>query len=125
MGAEMAMPIWDIGDFQARSSSPAALEMSSMKKVCLVVSLILLAVGLAIFLWDACTSHRYGFHMNEVAGLTEAGEPIDWPTGERPLLMEIPISVYALAFCLAPMAIYALRLRSGRTFQGRICRGTE
>jgi hypothetical protein len=54
-----------------------------MRKTLGLTSLVLLAVGLAIFFWDAWTSHQYGFHMNEVAGITEDG-PIDWPTGERP-----------------------------------------
>jgi hypothetical protein len=83
-------------------------------KVCLLVILILLAVGLVIFLWDADTIHRYGFHMTEVTGLSEAGEPIDWPTGEQPLLMQIPISIYALVFCLAAAVIFSLRLQISR-----------
>ena len=67
-----------------------------MRKTLGLTSLILLAVGLAIFFWDAWTSHQYGFHMNEVAGITEDGGPIDWPTGERPTFTaDFPVRLYS------------------------------
>ena len=96
-----------------------------MKTICFIVGLLLLAVGLVIFFFDAYTSHRYGFHMNEVAGLTDAGDPIDWPTGEAPKWTLIPIFVYALGFWLAAAGVFWLRSRLGRAHHGRTCRGTE
>jgi hypothetical protein len=96
-----------------------------MRKIFLIVGLVLLAIGLVIFLFDAYTSSRYGFHMNEVAGLADNGEPIDWATGERPTFTLIPIFVYALGFWLAAAGVFSLRFRVGRCYHARICRGTE
>jgi len=49
----------------------------AMKKIPVIISSVLLAVGLAIFLCDAYVSYRYGFGINDVAGMTEDGGPID------------------------------------------------
>lgn len=96
-----------------------------MRKSLLIVSAVLLAFALAIFLSDAYTSHRYGFHVNEVVGIADSGEPIDWPTGERPMFLRIPILVYALGFCVLSTGAFSLRSRIGQSYHGRICRGTE
>jgi len=96
-----------------------------MRKVCVIVSVMFLAAGLAIFVFDAYTSYRYGFHMNEVAGVTDHGEPIDWPTGERPTFTLVPLSVYALLFGLAAVGAFLLRRVVGSSYRGRIFRGTE
>jgi hypothetical protein len=95
-----------------------------MRRVCIIVSLVLLAVGLAILVFDAYTSCRYGFHMNEVAGITDDGVPIDWPTGERPTFTLIPLSGYALFFGLAAVGVFSLWRVVGCAYHGRICRGT-
>ena len=99
--------------------------MSTTRKILGLASLVLLAAGLVIFFWDAWTSHQYGFQMSEVAGITEDGGPVDWPTGERPTFTLIPIFVYALAFLLPAAGANALRISVGRGNPGRICRGTE
>jgi hypothetical protein len=78
-----------------------------------LVSLVLLADGLAIFFWDSWTSHQYGFHMNEVAGITADGGPVDWPTGERPTFTLIPFFVYALVFLLPAAGVNALWISVG------------
>lgn len=96
-----------------------------MKQISLIVSLLLLAFGVAILVSDAYMSHRYGFHMNEVVGFTEAGEPIDWPTGDRPVFALIPIRFYALGFCFAVAGIFLMGFRAGRSYRGRIFQGTE
>src|SRR5580765_3300825 len=96
-----------------------------MRKAALIVSLILLIIGMAILVFDTYTSHRFGFHVNEVAGVTDDGQPIDWPTGERPTFTLIPIPVYAFAFCLAAGAVFSLRFYVPRIYSGRMSRGTE
>ena len=85
--------------------------------------MVFVAVGLAIFGFDAYTSHRYGVHMNEVAGITGEGDPIDWPSGERPTFTLIPVPVYALGFELAAVGVLSLRQVIGRAYHGRICPG--
>jgi hypothetical protein len=96
-----------------------------MKKLLAIICLAFLAFGLAVFAFDAYTSWRYGFHMNEVAGVTDDGDPIDWPTGERPAFTLIPLFVYGLGFWLAGAGVYSIRSCVGRGYRGRICRGTE
>ena len=81
--------------------------------------------GLGILFFDAYTCHLYGFHLNEVAGVTDDGGPIDWPTGERPIFTLVPIYVYGLGFWVAAEGIYSLRFGIGRRYRTRICRGTE
>jgi hypothetical protein len=99
--------------------------VSTTRKILGLTSLVLLAAGLALFFWDAWTSHQYGVHMNEVAGITADGGPVDWPTGERPTFTLIPLFVYALVFLLPAAGANALRISVGRGNPGRICRGTE
>jgi hypothetical protein len=99
--------------------------VSTTRKILDLTSLVLLAAGLALFFWDAWTSHQYGVHMNEVAGITADGGPVDWPTGERPTFTLIPLFVYALVFLLPAAGVNALRISVGRGNPGRICRGTE
>ena len=99
--------------------------MSTTRRILGLTSLVLLVVGLAIFFWDAWTSHQYGVHMNEVAGITADGAPVDWPTGERTTFTLIPLFVYALVFLLPAAGVNALRISVGRGNPGRICRGTE
>jgi hypothetical protein len=96
-----------------------------MKKMFTIISFALLAMGLAVFAFDAYTSQRYGFHVNEVAGITDDGGPIDWPTGERPTFTLIPLVVYAFGFLSAGAGVYAVRSRVGQGYHGRIYRGTE
>ena len=48
-----------------------------MERIPVIIGSVLLAVGLAIFLCDAYVSYRYGFGINDVAGMTEDGGPID------------------------------------------------
>jgi len=47
------------------------------RRIPVIIGSVLLAVGLAIFLCDAYVSYRYGFGINDVAGMTEDGGPID------------------------------------------------
>ena len=96
-----------------------------MKRLLLVLSLVLLAVGWAILFLDLDTFYRYGVHSNEVASITEEGYVIPWPTGETPWLALISIRVCVLAFWLSAAGLYSLRFRVGRAYHGRICRGTE
>lgn len=96
-----------------------------MRKMLLPMSLVLVAVGLAVFVYDAYTSHRFGVHLNEVAGVTDEGIPIEWPTGERPTFTLIPVYIHALACWPAAAGVFSLRFRVGNAYQGRICRGTE
>jgi hypothetical protein len=99
-----------------------------MKRALLILSSIFLTVGVGIFIFDGCTSHRYGFHLNEVAGVTDTGDPIDWPTGERPRLMMIPVFIYGIAFCILALGIFLLRSSVGQSrcnSSGRVLRGAE
>ncbi|MDB6068052.1 MAG: hypothetical protein JWR26_4260 [Pedosphaera sp.] len=96
-----------------------------MRKAFVIVSLILLLVGLGILVSDAYTSHRYGFHLNEVAAITDDGLPIDWPTGERPAFTMIPLFVYGLGFLLAAAGVFSLQFGNYGCYHGRICCGTE
>lgn len=97
-----------------------------MKRALLILSAIFLTAGMGIFIFDGYTAHRYGFHLNEVAGITDAGDVIDWPTGERPLLMRIPVSSYGFAFCAFATGIFWFRSRMGRdSGSRRVLRGTE
>ena len=99
--------------------------MKATRKTFVIISVVLLALGLVIFVFDAYTSWRYGFHMNEVAGITDEGDPIDWPTGERPAFTLVLPFGHSLGFWLAGAGAYALRFGVGRGYHGRICRGTE
>ena len=96
-----------------------------MKRLLTFISVALTCAGLLILAWDMVTFRRYGFHVNEVAGFTEYGEPIDWPTGEIPLPMQFPIWVHATVLWIFGFASFLLRRTIGRAYRGRIVRGTE
>ncbi len=96
-----------------------------MRKIPLTIGLVLLAVGLAIFLYDASVIFRYGFDINDVVGMTDDGGPIDWPTGERPAFTFIPAFVYSFGLWLAAAVVFSLWPEVGRRHHGRIYRGTE
>jgi hypothetical protein len=84
-----------------------------------------LALGLAIVVYDAYVIVRYGFDINDVAGMTDDGGPIDWPTGERPAFASVPAFVYGFVFWLAAAVVFALWPEVGKPYTGRIRRGTE
>ena len=95
-------------------------------KLCLtILSVLFLITGLVLLIWDACYFYQHDFHYNEVASTTPDGEPIDWPTGEIPLLMQIPIASYAVMFCFAGGLTFGLKFLVQKPFKGRVCRGTE
>jgi hypothetical protein len=96
-----------------------------MKKFAVFLSSSLLIAGLAILLFDAYTSRKYGFHMNDVAGVTDDGQAIDWPTGERPSFTLIPLAAYALGFCIMAGLIYWFGSFLRRAPQERVVRETE
>jgi len=96
-----------------------------MKKIPIIFGSVLLAAGLAIFFCDAYVSYRCGFGINDVAGMTDDGGPIDWPTGERPAWTFIPAFVYSFGFWLAAAVVFSLWPEVGRGYHGRIRRGTE
>jgi len=95
-----------------------------MRKICLITALTLLSAGLLIFVWDTYTHFYYGFHMNEVAAISDEGEPIDWPTGERPAFMLIPIIDYAIGLWIVAVGAFWLQFKFKRQYEGRIFRGT-
>jgi len=95
-----------------------------MRKIPAIISSILLALGLAIVVYDVCIIFQFGFDINDVAGITDDG-PVDWPTGERPAFALVPAFVYGFAFWLAAAAVLSLWPEVGRPYTGRICRGTE
>jgi len=46
--------------------------------------------------------------MSEVAGITINGDPIDWPTGEKPTFTLILPFVYALCSWLVAAGVYCV-----------------
>lgn len=95
-----------------------------MRKIPIIISSILFVIGLALLFYDAHFIYKYGYDMNEVAGIIDDG-PIDWPTGERPAYANYPAFVYAAGFCLTAVATFLLWPKAGKSYRGRICRGTE
>lgn len=96
-----------------------------MKRILKTLTFAFSALGLMIFVWDALTYRRYGFRMNEVAGITESGDPIDWPTGEVPLLFQVPIWIYAVGFWVSAAVAFALNAAVRKPYFGRVWRGAE
>jgi hypothetical protein len=71
--------------------------VSAVRKTSIIISGILLAVGLAIFVFDAYFICRHGFDMNEVAFVSDdGGAVVDWPTGERAAFTLVPFSFMPL-----------------------------
>ena len=46
-----------------------------MRRIPVIIGSVLLAIGLVIVLCDAYVSYRYGFGINDVAGMTEGWRP--------------------------------------------------
>jgi len=60
-----------------------------------IISLVLLAVGLA-----------NGFYMSEVDFITIDGEPVEWPTGEKPAFAFILPFLYAVCYWLVGAGVH-------------------
>ena len=96
-----------------------------MKALLAIVACLLIALGLAIVADDLDTILRYGFDTNDVAGFTNTGEPVDWPTGERPLFALPPAYAYGIGFCGLAAALLLIRSTLGNHYCARVLRGTE
>jgi hypothetical protein len=96
-----------------------------MRKLLLAISLLLIGVGLAILADDLHTFYRCGFHSNEVAGITEEGGPIDWPTGEIPWFAQVSAGSWVSIFWLSGAGAFSLRFFVRTPYHGLILRGTE
>jgi hypothetical protein len=78
-----------------------------------------------MYVFDLYKFERYGVHLNEVVGITEEGYRMPWPTGETPLFAQVSTGVFVLAFWVSAVGVYSLRFAIGRSYHGKICRGTE
>jgi hypothetical protein len=96
-----------------------------VRKIPLIVSLILLAIGLAITIYDITVIREFGFDVNDVADIGRNGELADWPTGERPGWAFVPAFVYGIGFCLAAVLVLAPWPEPAKAYRGRVVRGTE
>ena len=96
-----------------------------MKKLLLAISLLFFGLGLLILLEDLDTFYRYGFHSNEVAGITDEGYMIDWETGNVPWFAQVSVGSWVVIFWLSAVGAYSLRFCVGKPYHGLIRRGTE
>jgi hypothetical protein len=93
-----------------------------MKTVRTILVLIFLAIGLCIFLDDLSVRRRYGVDVNDVAAIDPYWGPIDWPTGERPVIAMVPAFTYSFVFWLVAVAFAR---PPAKRYHARIHRGTE
>ena len=77
-----------------------------MKKLLLIVSLSVLALGAAMLLYDAYFIHRYGVDAMDVVAV-DGQWAIPWPTGERPFFAEFPAWQYGIAFTISAVVLLA------------------
>jgi hypothetical protein len=95
-----------------------------VRKIPIIVGSLLLAVGAVILAYDVFFIVSYGCDANDVAGVTNDGFIIDWPTGERPVWAQVPAFTYSFGFWLLAAAVFAVWRGMGRVYAGRIWRGT-
>jgi len=86
---------------------------------------VLLAIGVLIFAGDLLFALKYGADINDVAFVTSDGMIVDWPTGLRPPLAQVPAFVYAFALFIAAAAFFSVWPQVGKEGAGRVRRGTE
>ncbi len=96
-----------------------------MKRIAHSIGWTCLVLGLLIFVCDAYVLLRCGFDINDVYGITDNWQPIDWPTGLRPEWTFIPAIVYALGFWLVAAVAFAFWPEDAKVYRGRVRFGTE